>query len=165
MRPHVQIVVQHDSALQERGALLGQIGTTLLIVPLWLCGIPIGCYRPTTMCRNCLRPSSFRFVPTSCRLTNSRCTASIIFFMIFIFEVNTIPFSSARVELPDGGHTSLQAHGPLMQPPGQAITSIMRVGHLPVLAYARSAAMFFLFRSAISVPFAVSGRLPCFLRP
>ena len=47
---------------------------------------------------------------------------------------------------------SLQAHGPLMQPPGQAITSIMRVGHLPVLAYARSAAMFFLFRSAISVP-------------
>lgn len=26
MRPHVQIVVQHDSALQERGALLGQIG-------------------------------------------------------------------------------------------------------------------------------------------
>ena len=43
---------------------------------------------------------------------------------------------------------SLQAHGPLMQPPGQAITSIMRVGHLPVLAYARSAAMLFLFWSA-----------------
>lgn len=33
---------------------------------------------------------------------------------------------------------SLQAHGPLMQPPGHAITSIIFVGHLPDLAYARN---------------------------